>query len=94
MEEKSSSVDALLEEKRIALEEKRLELEKQRLAAENRFKEEEIALKRQEIGLRLSEEGKKSRGVSPAMTAIIGGLLGLLGTGFGTFLQGRQNLDL
>lgn len=78
-----------------SLEERRLELEEKRLNCEYRLKRIEFALKRKELlDKKNDKEHVKSFNISPTATAVIAGVVGLLGTAIGTYYQGSQNLEL
>lgn len=71
-----------------SIEVQKLYLMKRRADEEFRIKREELELKREELQARLEEQKQKRRQISfPIIIAVIG----ILGTGVVTFLQGDQN---
>lgn len=68
------------------LERERFELERTRVLRELEFKSRELEMREREMA-----QPARSANVTPLTATLIAGLVGLLGTGIGAYMQGRSN---
>jgi hypothetical protein len=72
----------------------RLDLERERLVGELELKRVELALRRDELEAARAHRRRSDHAFSPVATAIIAGLVGLIGTGVGAYMQGRSQVTI